>query len=299
MRCLRFLVISLFLIVSAACNRSPTKPVEEVSLRAKAQVIAEEDLAQPPINPPAPPSNEATVRLASGTPPSQAARAWSPPPFPHQLPPSPSPFGWSGVVVRLEFNDPARRGYIWATGFVVRDRARADWLFTCAHGLGEKAWQDRYQVTMRTMKGDRIIRSFGTTLHVGLPFDVHDHSWHGWPDMTHDLVIRLVAGEWVQPMRLAQADPQVGDWVWAVGCEAHQPLSDEKLFLCQVVKVGGGAFILKKQVAFRPGGFSGGPVINARGEVVGNLLGCHGDLVSGATVSTLRRRLKAKGISVD
>jgi hypothetical protein len=201
--------------------------------------------------------------------------------------------------MRLEFDYPARRMGFLATGFIVRDRAKADWLLTCAHGLGEKGWEDRYQVKMRTMKGDRIIRSFGTTLHVGLPVDVYDRSWGGWPDMTQDLVIRLVAGEWVQPMRLAKADPEVGDWVWAVGCEARRPPSNEKLFLCQVVEVSGGAYIFKKQVNFFPGGFSGGPVINARGEVIGNLLAGRRDLISGASVSTLRQRLKAKGIVVD
>lgn len=201
--------------------------------------------------------------------------------------------------MRLEFDYPAQHIRYLGTGFIIRDRAKADWLITCAHLIGEKAWEDRYQVKMRTMKGDRIIRSYGTTLHVGTSVDLYQLSHGRWPDMTQDLVIRLVAGEWVQPMPLARADPKVGDWVWAVGCEARRPPSDEKLFLGQVVEVADGGFIFKRQVAFDPHGFSGGPVINTRGEVVGNLLAGGSGLVSGATVSTLRQRLKAKGITVD
>ncbi len=285
-----FLVIALVLILSAACNRPAATPLDKSPPSQKTEITAEDEITPPPTSPP--------PRRAT-TPAPRPLRASSPAPFPRQLPPSPSPFGWSGVVMRLEFYYPSQHICYLGTGFVVRDRAKADWLITCAHLIGEKAWQDRYQVTMRTMKGDRIIRSFGTTLHVGASVDVYHATRHGWPDMTQDLVVRLVAGEWVQPLPLAKADPQVGDWVWAVGCEAHRPPSDEHLFLGRIVEVADGAYVLKKQVDFVPGGFSGGPILNTRGEVIGNLLAGRGDLVSGATVSTLRRRLKAKGIVVD
>lgn len=274
-----------FCLLPAACNQPTAVPA------------AAGDQSPPSIRPPSARSSQAAARQPATAPAPRPPRA--PSPRPPTLPPSPSPLGWSGVVMRLEFDYPAQRMRFLGTGFVVRDRSRADWLLTCAHLIGEKAWEDRYQVKMRTMKGDRVIRSFGTTLHVGVSVDVEHGSIGNWPDMTQDLVIRLVAGEWVQPMRLARNDPEVGDWVWAVGCETRRPPSDEKLFLGQVVEVARGGFVFRKQVAFDPHGFSGGPVVNTRGEVVGNVLAGGGPFVSGATVSTLRQRLKAKGISVD
>ncbi len=299
MRWLRLPAISLCLLSAAACSQPTAATVAELPAAPAAEGTSEGEQTPPQMNPPPVRSSQATAHQRAAAPPPRPARASSPAPLPQQLPPSPSPLGWSGVVMRLEFDYPAQRMRYLGTGFVVRDRSRADWLLTCAHLIGEKAWEDRYQVKMRTMKGDRVIRSFGTTLHVGVSVDVEHGGIGHWPDMTQDLVIRLVAGEWVQPMRLAPNDPEVGDWVWAVGCEARRPPSDEKLFLGQVVEVARGGFVFRKQVAFDPHGFSGGPVINTRGEVVGNVLAGGGPFVSGATVSTLRQRLKAKGVSVD
>jgi hypothetical protein len=91
----------------------------------------------------------------------------------------------------------------------------------------------------------------------------------------------------------------VGEWVWAVGNEAFKPLSNEKLYLGQIVDVSNGGYILKQNDRFDPHGFSGGPVINTRGEVIGNVLAGGGAFVSGATVTVLRQRLQANGIQVE
>jgi hypothetical protein len=149
------------------------------------------------------------------------------------------------------------------------------------------------------MNGSKVIDSFGSTLHVGKGVDLKHLGPDGRPDMTRDLVIRSVAGSWTQPLPLATADPVVGDWVWAVGLEPRQPLHNEKLFPCQVMSVVNGGFTMEKRVAFNPRGFSGGPVVNTRGEVVGNVIAGGTGSISGAIVSTIRRHLQAKGIAVD
>jgi S1-C subfamily serine protease len=218
---------------------------------------------------------------------------------PRTLPPAPSYFGWSGIVMRLEFDNREKGIRFLGTGFVVRDRTKQDYLLTCAHLIGEKEWQNRYHVKMRTMNGQRQVDSFGSTLHVGAAVDFKQRGLNRWPDMTQDLVIRMVSGEWAKPLPLSKTDPVVGEWAWAVGNEALKPESNEKLYLGQIVEVSRGGYIMKKNDRFDPHGFSGGPIINTRGEVIGNVLVGGPAFVSGATVTVLRQRLQAKGIPVD
>jgi hypothetical protein len=149
------------------------------------------------------------------------------------------------------------------------------------------------------MRGDRRIESFGSSRHVGRSVDLKERLSNGQPDMTKDLVIRSAAGGWARPVSLASQDPKVGDWVWAVGCEAAAPASDEKLFLGRVSDVSEGGFTMQKHIRYNPRGFSGGPVVNQKGEVVGNVLAGGEDMVAGATVSTLRRRLKESGVDLE
>jgi len=122
---------------------------------------------------------------------------------------------------------------------------------------------------------------------------------HGRIDTTTDLVIRFVAGKSMRPLPLAAQDPRVGDWVWAVGRESASPRGNEKLFPCQIREVADGGYLMKKHGEFDPRGFSGGPIVNAAGKVVGNVLAGGGEFIQGATVTTLRQHLKHAGIEVD
>ncbi len=112
------------------------------------------------------------------------------------------PQGFSGVVLRIEFLFPERRIRHIGTGFVIQDHRKEKYLLTCAHLVDERDWHVRYRVTMRTMKGDRRIESYGTSLHVGQSIDLRQRGASGQPDMTKDLVIRPAAGEWAKPLRL-------------------------------------------------------------------------------------------------
>jgi hypothetical protein len=206
---------------------------------------------------------------------------------------------WSGVVLRIEFIFAERGIQSVGTGFVIRDRHRNQYLVTCAHLLNDKDWQTRYSVRMRTMDGQQRIESLGTSLLAGSAINLHKPLASGWPDMTQDLVVRPVAGSWSQPLRLATKDPEPGQWVWAVGCEVGKPPGDEQLFPGRVTEVANGGFVFEKAVAFNPKGFSGGPVVDSKGEVVGNVLAGAGKLVSGATTKAMRRRLDAIGVDAE
>jgi S1-C subfamily serine protease len=206
---------------------------------------------------------------------------------------------WSGVVLRLEFVFPEKHLRHTGTGFIVRERSGNTYLLTCAHLVDKKEWESRHSVTMRFMNNETVIHSLGPSVYIGTPVDLKHLGSNGRPDMTHDFVIRSVVGNWARPLPLAKADPKPGEKVWAIGCESGKPASDEQLFAGEVVEVMGGGYTFKKHVAFDPRGFSGGPVVNRQGQVIGNVLAGGGDFVSGATVGTMRRRLAEKGIVVD
>jgi hypothetical protein len=206
---------------------------------------------------------------------------------------------WNGVVMRMEFIFPEKGHRYWGTGFVVQDKKKENYLMTCAHLIEANDWKNRFSIVMHTMDHSRTIESLGTSIHVGTSVNLREVGPNGWPDMTQDLVIRPVAGDWAKPMPMAKADPRVGEWVWAVGCEAHKPLSNEKLFQCQIIEVSNGGYLMERHVEFDPHGFSGGPIVNSYGEVVGNVLAGGANIISGATITTLRHRLKAKGVKLD
>jgi hypothetical protein len=151
---------------------------------------------------------------------------------------------------------------------------------------------------MQTMDGRLAIESYGSSLYHG-PAVNPKTTRHGRVDTTTDLVIRVVAGQSMRPLPLAVQDPRVGDWVWAVGREGASPRGNEKLFPCQIREVAEGGYLMRKHREFDPHGFSGGPIVNAAGKVVGNLIAGGGEFIQGATVTTLRQHLKHAGIEVD
>ena len=149
------------------------------------------------------------------------------------------------------------------------------------------------------MDGRRLIESLGPSLHVGTTADLQHVGPDGRPDLTEDFAVRLVLGTWARPLTLAATEPAVGDWVWVVGREFGLPPGDELLYLGQITEVADGAYVLKQRDPFDGHGFSGGPVVNRKGEVVGNVVAGGPGLLSGATVGTLRRRLAEHGITAD
>lgn len=77
----------------------------------------------------------------------------------------------------------------------------------------------------------------------------------------------------VTVLPLAEKDPKMGEWVWLVGDEFKSQPQRQRLFPAQVgiVNLNGGWLRLKTPVELS--GFSGAPVVNGKGEVVGILIG--------------------------
>jgi S1-C subfamily serine protease len=201
--------------------------------------------------------------------------------------------------LRIEFRYPEKHFMGLGTGFVIRDQSGNDYLMTCAHLVNDGGWDARYRIRMRTMDHARTIEDYGDTLHIGKSVDLQQVRGRGGPDMTQDLIVRSIAGDWMHPLRLAEQDPKVGDSVWVVGCEAKDPPHDEGFYPVRIVGVGRGGYTARKLGTFDPRGFSGGPVVNSAGVVVGNVLVGSDSNVGGSVVSAIRRHLAEHGITPE
>ncbi len=170
------------------------------------------------------------------------------------------------------------------TAFVVQDRAGKPYMLSAAHVMDDDAeWQRVRSFSLRVMGGGVVANSEGRPAYLGKAFDKADASV--------DLVVwPLAPGARVTPLPLAAADPKRNEWAWAVGQEPGQS-GPQKLYRCKVTGTQKGGLTLRQHDRFEMRGFSGGPLVNARGEVVGSLLGGRAPDVLAARVSSIRQRL--------
>lgn len=132
----------------------------------------------------------------------------------------------------------------------------------------------------------------------GLLRDGYPLREEGSIDCSGDLVaFELPAGTSVGYAPIAAQNPEVGERVWVVGKEYKQPGATANLYAGTVVEVLSTDIAVEEDIPFDGRGFSGGPVVNAKGELVGMVIGS--DNKSGKRYSILnpieaiRRRLKA------
>lgn len=171
------------------------------------------------------------------------------------------------------------------TAFVIVDKAGKSYFLTAAHIMDNDAeWQQAEAVNLEVMGGPMVARSMGRPVHLGKAFDRANAST--------DLVIwPLEEGGKATPLKLAAADPKRNEWVWAVGQEPGS-VGPQKLYRCKVTGTEMSGLLLQQHDRFKMQGFSGGPLVNAQGEVVGSVLGGNAPMVLACKVSSIRERLK-------
>jgi S1-C subfamily serine protease len=205
---------------------------------------------------------------------------------PETPPPKQGPQLAEDCAVRPEYiigGGPKRMG----TGFVVKDKAGKGYMLTAAHVMDHEAdWNKVAEANMiRLGQGGHMIGGLtGKPIHVGKPFDKSNAS--------QDLVIWPIAQDAkVTPLKLAKEDPKKNEWVWVVGQEARRDDQDQSLFLCKVTGADSGGILLKQHDEFVQMAFSGAPIVNAQGEVIGSMLGGRDSTILASKVSSIRERL--------
>jgi hypothetical protein len=178
------------------------------------------------------------------------------------------------------------------TGFVVKDSTGKAYFLTAAHVMDDEAeWRSIRGVSLTTMSGEPVGSAKPAGLKwIGKSFDV--------VDTTTDLVIwEPTFDSPPDALTLAAEDPKRNEWVWIVGIEAGRR-GPQKLYRCKVTGAESGGVTLRQDERFQLRGFSGGPVLNAQGQVVGTVLGGNEPTVLCSKVSALRKRLAEAGIQL-
>jgi hypothetical protein len=180
------------------------------------------------------------------------------------------------------------------TAFVVKAKSGEKYLVTAAHLFDPPEWKTVKSVSLATMSGVPVGQSEGEAKYIGVGTD-----FKASPLVTEkDLVIWMLAGgDKAEPLRLAERVPNTNR-VWVVGAEVGRP--GQKTFECRPAPSRpDGTTDFTQTQRFQLRAFSGGPIVNNKGEVVASLIGGGGNRIVGTSVENIRKRLAEAKIEVE
>jgi hypothetical protein len=180
------------------------------------------------------------------------------------------------------------------TGFVVKASNKL-YALTAAHIHDPAEWGKLKSSSFVTMDERNTIKLTPKPAFLGKAFDALPErkvNGEGVFDGTQDFAIwELPADAKVTVLQLAAKEPRQNQWVWVVGQTGTKPLL---FYRAKVLKVLGGAFMYQQFDRFDANGFSGAPVVDAEGKVVGTMLGSDASKRTcfGPTVAAIRARVE-------
>jgi hypothetical protein len=213
---------------------------------------------------------------------------------------------WSGVVVRPTFgfavtrNEKLKTG----TGFTIVDKKRKPYMVTVAHLLPPEAWRALNKLEVQSLSGQTLGSCSLKPVYNGQQMSVKNKPGLVMDSREDIAIYPIRSGAKIRPLPLAAQEPKCGDFVWFVGREWKRKEGDETLYGATVDLVDNGNFQIHKHDKLVMPGFSGSPIINVHGEVVGIVtagvkVATMPDLICGSTVSTLKERLRDNGVPID
>jgi len=207
-----------------------------------------------------------------------------------ETPPPLSPPSVSTAAALRPTYDLNGRAVTAGTGFVVKDTAGKLYFLTAAHVMETSEWRRVNSVSVATMGGEVVCTlQPGGLKHVGAPFDK--------AGAQADLVIWEAPMEKPTVLPIATEDPRRNEWVWVIGQEM-KGRGAGRLYRCKVTGTETGGILLEQNERFELRGFSGAPIVNEKGQVVGAVLGGNEPNVLCSRVTSIRERLSQQGIQL-
>jgi hypothetical protein len=95
---------------------------------------------------------------------------------------------------------------------------------------------------------------------------------------------------------LAEKSPHFGQWVWLVGDVVDHEPQTQRLFPARVLVPSGGGTRVELQAPINLQAFSGAPVVDSRGRVVGLMIGGDAEMSVISPAGNIRARLAESGV---
>ena len=210
------------------------------------------------------------------------------------------------VALRPTFQMADGKTYSAGTAFAARmSPGSTPLLLTALHLLGTSGGLDRELAPAELDRQVRIIYllPMGGRQPVGAARGALRKTGPTLPqddlDIENDLAaFKLHPRSRVNALPLALRNPRLGEWVWVVGDRYDSQPPAQRLFPARVMSPAPNQMLVRFRDDFEVRGFSGAPLINQRGEVVGVLIGSGAGVRIGLAnpVSNIRRLLSAEGV---
>lgn len=206
---------------------------------------------------------------------------------------------WPGVVLRPVFVGDDIKVFP-GNGFCIKATDGKHYVVSCAHLLKDHEWVNVRRVEFMTTDGKTVGHAVGEPLCRGKEEEYLPANNTKKRDVTKDLVIwEIKTTGPVRALKLSKTNAEEGAKAWIVGRMHKDLYGKEKLYPAEMLDVLPNSYWLKRKYDFDPHGFSGGPVVNDKSEVVGNVIAGGEDFVTGASVKFLRAKLRELNITVD
>jgi hypothetical protein len=204
---------------------------------------------------------------------------------------SPPPSLKGVAAARPEFHYGSDSVQTTGTVFFLKDKTGQVHLATAAHLYKAEEWSTMRKIVLHDLAEKPLGELQGKPLYVGKFTEDSPASNELLPNMAEDLMFKPVKGNLpVQPLKLASTLPAKNEIIWVVGSEVDKS-TGQHFYPCKYVSTTEKLFSFKPVKPFNPEDFSGAPVINQAGEVIGTMNGSF----MGSLMGTPLKAIRAKG----
>lgn len=201
----------------------------------------------------------------------------------------PPPVLEGAVVSRPEFHYGQDEVQTTGTVFFLRDKKGVRYLITAAHLYKKDEWGSMRKIMLADMLKHQLGECKEKPVFLGKFTEDSEASKAILPDMSEDLAILRVPDDLsFKTLRLATQLPAKDETIWVVGCELESN-QGQQLYPCRFLNNSAKLMTFKPLTKFEPDDFSGAPLVNKSGEVIGTMNGGNPNFYMGTPLSAIRK----------